>query len=74
MRPLILQPTAVLPTSVWTAYAKSMGVAPRGKAMSRPLGVKQKTWSWNSSSFVCSRNSSGLSPSARRSMVRRSHW
>ena len=33
-----------------------MGVAPFGRAMSLPLGVKQKTWSWNSSSLVCSRN------------------
>ena len=30
--------------------------------MSLPFGVKQNTWSWKSSSLVCSRNSSGLSP------------
>src|ERR1051326_1692142 len=46
---------------------------PRGNAISLPFGVKQNTWSWNSSSLVCSRNSSGLEPSANSSMVRRSH-
>ena len=35
-----------------------MGVAPRGRAISRPRGVKQNTWSWNSSSLVYSRKSS----------------
>src|SRR6266550_2515526 len=34
-------------------------VAPRGKAIRSPFGVKAKTWSWNISSLVCSRNSSG---------------
>src|ERR671923_297682 len=49
-----------------------MALARRGSAISLPLGVKQNTWSWNSSSLVCSRNSSGFEPSARSSMVRRS--
>ena len=31
----------------------------RGRAIRSPLGVKQNTWSWNISSLVCSRNSSG---------------
>ncbi|MCY1248576.1 hypothetical protein D9M72_620210 [compost metagenome] len=43
MRPLILAPTQVSPMLVWTAYAKSIGVAPRGSAMSCPFGVKQNT-------------------------------
>ncbi len=34
------------------------GVAPRGSAIRRPRGVKQKTWSWKSSSLVYSRKSS----------------
>ena len=49
-----------------------MALALRGNAMSLPFGVKQKTWSWKSSSLVCSRNSSGFEPSASNSMVCRS--
>ena len=47
----------ILPdVSVWTSIGgKSIAVAPRGSAISRPLGVKQKTLSWNNSSLVCSR-------------------
>ncbi|MNL89779.1 hypothetical protein D3C87_2203210 [compost metagenome] len=46
-----------------------MGVAPRGRAMRRPRGVKQNTWSWNSSSLVYSRKSSLEIPEVRWLMV-----
>src|SRR2546426_206037 len=32
MRPFTFEPTVRWPTSVWTAYAKSIGVAPPGRA------------------------------------------
>ena len=39
-RPLTRAPMVRLPTSVWMAYAKSIGVAPWGSACTSPLGVK----------------------------------
>ena len=43
MRPLTLAPTVRCPTSVWTAYAKSIGVAPAGSVLTSPFGVKTNT-------------------------------
>ena len=40
-------PIAVSPICVCTAYAKSIGVASLGNFITDPLGVKQKTFSWN---------------------------
>ena len=39
-RPLTRAPMVWCPTSVCTAYAKSTGVAPDGRAMTSPRGVK----------------------------------
>ena len=39
-RPLTRAPIVWCPTSVWTAYAKSTGVAPAGSAITSPRGVK----------------------------------
>ena len=39
-RPLMRAPMVRWPTSVWTAYAKSTGVAPTGSALTSPRGVK----------------------------------
>ncbi len=39
-RPLTLAPIVRCPISVCTAYAKSTGVAPDGRPMTRPFGVK----------------------------------
>ena len=49
-----------LPTSVCTAYAKSMVVAPRGSEIIFPFGVNTNTSSGNKSSFRCSKNSAAL--------------
>ena len=38
--PFISHPTAVLPTFVCTAYAKSIGVASFGSFITEPFGVK----------------------------------
>src|SRR6188474_1532208 len=43
MRPFTFAPTVRWPTSVWTAYAKSIGVAPDGSTFTSPLGVKTYT-------------------------------
>ena len=40
MRPFTFAPTVRWPTSVWTAYAKSIGVEPDGSVFTSPLGVK----------------------------------
>ncbi len=37
-------PIVRCPTSVWTAYAKSIGVEPAGNCCTSPLGVNTKTW------------------------------
>ena len=50
--PFISHPIAVSPTWVWTAYAKSIGVAFFGNFITDPFGVKQKTFSWNIWSLV----------------------
>ncbi len=39
-RPLTLAPIVRWPISVCTAYAKSTGVAPAGRPITRPFGVK----------------------------------
>mmetsp|Transcript_6195 Transcript_6195/g.16206 ORF Transcript_6195/g.16206 Transcript_6195/m.16206 type:complete len:208 (+) Transcript_6195:319-942(+) len=41
--PLTRADSHVLPREVWIAYAKSRGVAPRGRRMTSPRGVKQKS-------------------------------
>ena len=43
MRPFTFAPTVRWPTSVCTAYAKSIGVAPAGSVFTAPFGVKTKT-------------------------------
>ena len=45
-RPLIFVPKVAAPKSVWTAKAKSTGVAPIGNWNSAPFGVKAKIRSW----------------------------
>lgn len=62
-RPLTRAPIVRCPTSVWTAYAKSTGVAPAGSAMTSPLGVKTKTSLRDRSKRSDSRNSPGSSVS-----------
>ena len=37
--PFTRAPAQRLPTSVWTAYAKSIGVEPSGSALTSPFGV-----------------------------------
>ena len=44
--PFTLAPAQCTPTSVWTAKAKSIGVAPLGSWMTSPVGVKTKISSW----------------------------
>ena len=61
------------PTSVWTAYAKSTGVAPAGSAMTSPFGVKTKTSLRDRSKRRDSRNSLGSSVSFCQSSSWRSH-
>ena len=61
------------PTSVWTAYEKSTGVAPAGSAMTSPLGVKTKTSLRDRSKRRDSRNSPGSSVSFCQSRSWRSH-
>ena len=39
MRPLIFAPVQVSPTTEWMAYAKSIGVEPRGNWITFPIGV-----------------------------------
>ncbi len=39
-RPFTRAPVVWWPTSVWTRYAKSTGVAPRGNAKTAPFGLK----------------------------------
>ena len=43
MRPFTFAPTVRWPTSVCTAYAKSIGVAPAGSVFTSPFGVKTNT-------------------------------
>ena len=43
--PFISHPIATSPIFVWTAYAKSIGVASLGNFIIIPFGVKQKTFS-----------------------------
>ena len=43
IRLFTLQPIIRLPTAEWMAYAKSMQVAPAGRLITSPLGVKAKT-------------------------------
>ena len=43
MRPLTFAPTVRWPTSVCTAYAKSIGVEPAGSVFTWPFGVKTCT-------------------------------
>ena len=46
MRPFTRAPWVCDPTSVCTAKAKSIGVAPLGSWMTSPVGVKTKISSW----------------------------
>ncbi len=61
--PLTRAPTQRWPTSVWTAYAKSTGVDPSGRAWMSPRGVKTKTSLLVRSNVSVSRNSRGSSVS-----------
>jgi hypothetical protein len=71
--PFTRAPAQWLPTSVCTAYAKSIGVEPSGRAFTSPLGVKTYTSSGNRSSRTVSRNSFGSSTSLCDSSSCRSH-
>ena len=55
--PFTLAPMHRLPTSVCTAYAKSTGVEPAGRAITLPFGVKIKTSGVRRSKRSASRNS-----------------
>ncbi len=68
MRLFTLAPIVRCPTSVWMRYAKSSGVASRGRSFTSPLGVKTKTWSWNRSSLTPSMNSVASETSRCQSM------
>jgi hypothetical protein len=46
MRPFTRAPCVCRPTSVCTANAKSIGVAPLGSWITSPCGVKTKISSW----------------------------
>ena len=57
--PLILAPEHWCPTSVWTVYAKSIGVASFGRALTSPSGVNTKISPRKRSMRRNSMNSSG---------------
>ena len=58
-RPSMRAASQVFPMSVWTAYAKSTGVAPRASSRISPAGVNTNTVSGKRSTLTCSMNSTG---------------
>ena len=73
MRPLTFAPTHSLPTLVWTAYAKSIGDAPRGSTITLPCGVNAYTSSGYKSTFNVDMKSPGSRISCCHSTNCRSH-
>ena len=61
MRPFTFAPRQRCPRSVCTWYAKSSGVAPRGRSTTSPFGVSAYTRSSNSSARMRSRKSRSVS-------------
>ena len=68
MRPFTFAPTVRWPTSVCTAYAKSIGVAPAGSVFTSPFGVKTYTSSSKRSVRKSCMNSRGSASSDCQSM------
>ncbi len=68
MRPFTFAPTVRWPTSVCTAYAKSIGVAPCGSVFTWPFGVKTCTSSSKRSVRNVFMNSRGSASSACQSI------
>src|SRR6476469_3344600 len=73
MRPFTLAPTVRWPTSVCTAYAKSIGVAPAGSVFTSPFGVKTNTSSSKRSVRKLFTNSRASSSSSLMSISWRTH-
>ncbi len=71
--PFTFAPTVCSPICEWMVYAKSTGVAPRGRLFTAPFGVKTKTSSEKRSTLTVSRNSRGSSSSFWNSTSWRSH-
>ena len=69
-RPFTRAPMQVCPTSVCTPYAKSIGVASSGRAITRPFGVKTNNSSCSRSVFRLSRNCRGSDTSSCQSIMR----
>jgi hypothetical protein len=71
--PFTFAPIARCPTSVWIEYAKSTGVAPCGRFITSPFGVKTKTRPPDRSIRRPSMNSRGSAMSFSQSIIWPNH-